>query len=558
MINRFSMTTKLIGAFSMVAAIAVAIGLIGYKGLLLSLETQATISTVHLPAIDSLWSMKESQSAITRIERTMLLPTTTLAGIEEQKKMLAKAWEEGDKGLRAYDAIAKNAEEAAIWKETKAGWETWKAAQGKVVQSLGSGTAKEKETASILSTNSTRAVLRKSRGDLEKLIGSSRAGVAAATKQAERQSSLTKTFLLSTILLGVAAAIGLGIFISLMISRALNKVAAALQEGSTQVASASSQLSSSSQGLAEGSSEQAASLEETSSAMEEMSAMTKRNAENSGQAKSLADRAGVSVDKANVSMGTMTEAMQEISSMGEEVGKIIRTIDEIAFQTNLLALNAAVEAARAGEAGAGFAVVADEVRNLAQRAAGAAKNTSDLIEKTVKKIKDGTELVGRTNSDFQEVASAAKKVAELVAEISAASSEQSRGIAEVASAIGEMDKVTQRNAAGAEEIASASEEMSAQASSLHEVVLSLESIVSGTANSRTSVNVPAAAAASPKRTVQAGPRKTPSPAGKSPAAAAPVNKGGNGKHPGGNGKSHPGGYDPEKLIPLQEKGMEQF
>ena len=271
-------------------------------------------------------------------------------------------------------------------------------------------------------------------------------------------NTLLRILIISLVLL-VAGGVA-GVYI--LASREMKVVAASvmgLSGAFEKIGSASAHLSTTSQGLAEGSSEQAASLEETSSAMEEMSAMTKRNAESAGQAKSLADRAGASVGKSNASMQSLVTSMAEISAMGEETGKIIKTIDEIAFQTNLLALNAAVEAARAGEAGAGFAVVADEVRNLAQRAAGAAKNTSELIEGTIKKIKDGTVLVEKTNADFSEVASAVTKVTELVGEISAASSEQSRGIDEVSTAIGQMDKVTQGNAANAEEIASASEEM---------------------------------------------------------------------------------------------------
>ncbi len=346
-----------------------------------------------------------------------------------------------------------------------------------------------------------------------------------------------------------------------------------LGSGSGQVAAASAELSSSAQGLAEGSSEQAASLEETSSAMEEMSSMTKRNAESAGQAKSLADRAGTSVEKSNASMKSLVTSMAEISSMGEETGKIVKTIDEIAFQTNLLALNAAVEAARAGEAGSGFAVVADEVRNLAQRAATAAKNTSELIEGTIKKIKDGTVLVERTNADFGEVSSAVSKVTELVGEISASSLEQSRGIEEVSRAIGQMDHVTQGNAANAEEIASASEELSAQALSMQEVMRSLQALVMGGAGHLTR-----AIAAKPS-TAAAGVsgRKIPPVRGGSPpvrAAAKPVrgagsvkpaaavasakHAGGNGsgKPPGGNGKLPPG-MSPKDLI-LEEKSMAQF
>jgi methyl-accepting chemotaxis protein len=183
--------------------------------------------------------------------------------------------------------------------------------------------------------------------------------------------------------------------------------------------------------------------------------------------------------KANDSMGRLTGSMEEISKASEETSKIIKTIDEIAFQTNLLALNAAVEAARAGEAGAGFAVVAGEVRNLAMRAAEAARNTATLIEGTVKKVKDGSELVKSTNEAFTEVAKSAGKVGELVAEIAAASQEQAQGIDQVNKAVADMDRVVQQVAANAEESASASEEMNAQAGQMQVVVEELVTLVSG-------------------------------------------------------------------------------
>ena len=178
-------------------------------------------------------------------------------------------------------------------------------------------------------------------------------------------------------------------------------------------------------------------------------------------------------------MGNLTTSMEETSKASEETSKIIKTIDEIAFQTNLLALNAAVEAARAGEAGAGFTVVADEVRNLAMRAADAARNTADLIEGTVKRVKDGSELVVKTNEAFTEVAGSTGKVGELVGEISAASNEQAQGIEQVNNAVAEMDKVVQQNAANAEESASASEEMNAQAEQMKGIVKDLLALVCG-------------------------------------------------------------------------------
>ena len=270
--------------------------------------------------------------------------------------------------------------------------------------------------------------------------------------------------------------------LSRSIVRSIVHVVEGLTDSSDQVASASGQVSSASQSLAEGAAEQAASIEETSSSLEEMSSMTKQNADNAGQADGLMKDTNQVIVRANESMSELTTSMGEISKANEETQKIIKTIDEIAFQTNLLALNAAVEAARAGEHGAGFAVVAEEVRNLAMRSADAAKNTSDLIEGTVTKTRDGSELVSRTNEAFSEVSTSSSKVGELVAEIAAASNEQAQGIGQVNIAVTEMDKVTQSNAANAEESASASEEMNTQAEQMKTFVGDLVVLVGGSGN----------------------------------------------------------------------------
>ena len=301
--------------------------------------------------------------------------------------------------------------------------------------------------------------------------------VASVENEVKSGAANTKFISATSMIIGTLSALALGIFMSLSITGPIRRIIDGLTEGAEEVASAAGQVSSASQSLAEGSSEQAASIEETSSSLEEMSSMTKQNADNAQQANSLMGEAKQAVGTANESMGQLTESMVEITQASEETSKIIKTIDEIAFQTNLLALNAAVEAARAGEVGAGFAVVADEVRNLAMRAADAAKNTANLIEGTVKKVKDGSELVTRTNAAFQQVAGSSAKAADLVAEISAASSEQAQGIGQINTAVTEMDKVTQQNAANAEESASAAEEMSAQAETMKSMVDELVAIV---------------------------------------------------------------------------------
>lgn len=300
-----------------------------------------------------------------------------------------------------------------------------------------------------------------------------------AMVRADNAAVTANRSIMTITLVGFIFGISTGFFLSHSITKPINRVIDGLSEGANQVASASGQLSSASQSLAEGSSEQAASIEETSSSMEEMSSMTKKNSDNASQADNLMKETNQVVNTANESMNQVILSMEHISKASEETSKIIKTIDEIAFQTNLLALNAAVEAARAGEAGAGFAVVADEVRNLAMRAADAAKNTAVLIEGTVKKVNDGSQLVSTTNEAFSKVADSTAKVGDLVAEISEASKEQSNGIEQVNIAISEMDKIVQQNAANAEETASGSEEMSAQAEQLKEYVGELVALVTG-------------------------------------------------------------------------------
>jgi methyl-accepting chemotaxis protein len=263
-----------------------------------------------------------------------------------------------------------------------------------------------------------------------------------------------------------------------------------LSDGASQVASAAAQVSSSSQTLAEGSSEQASSLEETSSSLEEMASTTKRNAENARKANELAKEARGAADKGVGDMQYMSSAMEAIKVSSDDIAKIIKTIDEIAFQTNILALNAAVEAARAGEAGMGFAVVADEVRNLAQRCAQAAKETAGKIEGAIIKTGQGVEISSKVAQTLNDIVTKVRQVDELVSEVAGASREQTDGITQINTAVGQMDKVTQSNAATAEESAAAAQELNGQAEIMKQSVGELLQLVGG--KSETAVGKPAA------------------------------------------------------------------
>jgi methyl-accepting chemotaxis protein len=273
-----------------------------------------------------------------------------------------------------------------------------------------------------------------------------------------------------------------GLLLARRISRPMTRVISNLSEASRQISSAAGQVSSTSQSLAEGASEQAAALEETSSSLEEMASMTKRNSENANTANDLARQAREAADKGSADMHAMSAAMEAIKLSSDDIAKIIKTIDEIAFQTNILALNAAVEAARAGESGMGFAVVADEVRNLAQRSAHAAKETAAKIEGAITKTSLGVTISNKVEQALKDILDKVRQVDELAAEVAGASREQTQGITQVNTAVGQMDKVTQSNAASAEESAAAAEELNAQAECMKESVNELLKLIGDRAN----------------------------------------------------------------------------
>jgi methyl-accepting chemotaxis protein len=315
--------------------------------------------------------------------------------------------------------------------------------------------------------------------NLESLGDFIRADADSATHGIQAGVQTSQLGIIIGLVLALVAGAGVSFLITRGATRILHRVAEALHSGSTQVSSAARQISASSQSLAEGASEQAASLEETSSSLEEISSMTNRNTENAEKANALAREARAAADTGATDMQAMAQAMNEIKASGDEIAKIIKTIDEIAFQTNILALNAAVEAARAGEAGMGFAVVADEVRNLAQRAAQSAKETAGKIEKSVSSTAKGVTITEKVSQSFQEILSKARQVDTLAAEVAGASREQSQGIGQVNTAVTQMNNVTQSTAASTEESASAAEELNAQAEALTQAVAELLQLVGG-------------------------------------------------------------------------------
>ncbi|MDY6849369.1 MAG: methyl-accepting chemotaxis protein [Thermodesulfobacteriota bacterium] len=250
----------------------------------------------------------------------------------------------------------------------------------------------------------------------------------------------------------------------------LNDIMGRIQSSGTQISGGANQVADTSQSLSQGATEQASSLEEIAASMNEMASQISMSADNAQSANDLSGRMKQAATEGSARMRQMMAAMDEVNEAGQNVSKIIKVIEEIAFQTNLLALNAAVEAARAGQHGKGFAVVAEEVRNLAARSAKAATETSQLIEGSVAKSANAGEIASQTETSLEQMVAEVTKVSDLVSEIAAAAREQAEGIGQVNQGLGQIDQVTQQNTANAEESAAAAEELSSQAENLRQML----------------------------------------------------------------------------------------
>ncbi len=254
------------------------------------------------------------------------------------------------------------------------------------------------------------------------------------------------------------------------ILKALNEIMAGVDSSSAEVLTGSSQMAEGSQSLADGTTRQASAIEEISATIAEVSTQIEHTAQNAAEAGKLSQNTQDKVNQQDVEIQNMVQAMNDISSTSQEIEKIIKTIEDIAFQTNILALNAAVEAARAGDAGKGFAVVADEVRNLASKSAEAASSTTSLITASIDAVGKGSKIALATAESMKEVKDMSAQTAGLITEIASASAEQTESIRQITTGIEQISQVIQTNSATAEETAASCEELSGQSRLLKEQV----------------------------------------------------------------------------------------
>ncbi len=302
----------------------------------------------------------------------------------------------------------------------------------------------------------------------------------SSTAVAEQQA--VEALILLAFLVGIALLVIVILILrgATALSRPLIHISQSIKAGAGQLGLASQELSSLSQQFASGAVEQASSIQETSSSMEELSSMVKQNAVNAKESNRLAGEAASASKRGYQQMQEMLLAMREIAASSEKVQKVMKVIDDLAFQTNILALNASVEAARAGEIGLGFAVVAEEVKSLALRSATASKETAQIVDESLAKIRQGNSLAQKLSKIFEDLSLSIQNVSQRSAEVEAASQQQDEGIHQVNKAIVQFDQVVQLNASGAEKAAHTAVDLQTQVKTFHALVLNLVDVVQGT------------------------------------------------------------------------------
>ncbi len=492
---------KLLLGFSIVIAVAVAIAAVGIMNLM-SINENDLLMYEKMTVPIAQFSQVATAFQRVRVNLRDIILNNDAAKIADQEQRIADRRAEINENADAYKSSILEQDEQNAYDEFMNTRAVFVGYMDQIVQLAREN--KDTEAFALLQSDACYAAEQAEQNAILNLVEIKR-GYAA--DQSAENANMANTAILTVgiaLLIGLILAILIAMYISRLISRSLKKISLAAEgiadgnltldididtkdeignlasschrmttnlnevlggifAASEQVSSGASQLADSSMSLSQGASEQASSIEELTASLEQISSQTKLNAQNASQANKLASIAQGNAEQGNGQMQEMLRAMEEINQSSSSISKIIKVIDDIAFQTNILALNAAVEAARAGQHGKGFAVVAEEVRNLAAKSASAAKETTDMIEGSIKKVEAGTKLAVHTAEALNQIVEGVAQAAALVKQIDVASSEQATGLQQINHAVMQVSQVVQANSAVSEQSAAASKELSGQA-----------------------------------------------------------------------------------------------
>jgi Methyl-accepting chemotaxis protein len=504
--SNLKIKVKLMVCFSIITLFTVMVGFIGIGNMkTINKSSEDMYKNSFLPA-QNLQKIQKSLLII-RSDYLLMVYEKDTSKLQQRLSEINKLAQENNEILKDYETTIQSIDERNLFNILKSSIDTYQAVRSEYDDLLKVGNYSEAQ--SRLSQISTAR--EKVDQAVEQLIDFSTKSAETKYKTDASDFKSQSTFMIIVIIIGALLAISLGFIVANMISKPLTqlvKVANSVTKGdldisvdvdgkdevgilagafmamtknmndvmsninaaAEQVASGARQVSSSSMALSQGSTEQASSIEQLTASIEEIAAQTRQNADSANKANEIAEATKENAIQGNEQMKEMLKSMDEINESSSNISKIIKVIDEIAFQTNILALNAAVEAARAGQHGKGFAVVAEEVRNLAARSANAAKETTAMIEGSIKKVEGGTKIADETAGALSKIVQDIAKVAVLVDNIATASNEQAAGVVQINQGIMQVAQVVQTNSVTSEESAAASEELSSQAELLREQV----------------------------------------------------------------------------------------
>jgi methyl-accepting chemotaxis protein len=502
-----TLASRLILGFLTTVLLMAVIGIVGFISTRNINTNLVGIFSRDIPSLDYLIQTDRDLQQLLVAERSMIFANAAseefqglVADYEQNLAQAADRWGK-------FKAIGHGESEEAIFLLYEQARDEWQAVSKQIVDGRAADTRDGRRLALDLSLGIANEKFEAMRDYLDQLQGMVMAEAEAAHLDAQNTFRTTTIILISTIAGGILLGLALALIITRGVTRqlggepkevldictrvadgdltpelgenrrgallamkrmldSLNELLGQVNASTEQVTSGADQVSQSSQVLSQGATEQASSLEEVASSLDEINSQSTQNAENAKQANALATTSVENAENGNGQMKELVGAIEKISESSNEITKVVKVIDDIAFQINLLALNANVEAARAGKYGKGFAVVAEEVRNLAVRSADAVKETTKIVEDSARNMEDGLKSAETTATQLDEIVQGSTKVADLLGEIAVASDEQAQGVQQINGGLEQIDQVTQSNTASAEEGAAASEELSAQSKQL--------------------------------------------------------------------------------------------